>query len=156
MRVNMEKRLIRSELELVRRFAAFLSELLYIRDDMKPRISMLENGPERLEKILDDSSVLIKEILATAPEKQRQQIARSLQDYKIQLVPLFTPGDDRVVMKRDQAEELVNMAQERCRDCVMTHSEAESCKLYQWLIANVPTDQEGSEFICPYSLASWG
>lgn len=126
-----------------------------MKDDMKPRLETVEDGDSRLEKILDDTARLTKDILLTCPEKQRRRFADSLDDYAIQLVPKFTPKGDKVIIGKERLKELVDMAQEKCMNCVEDGVSAEKCRLYQWLILEVPTDQEGSGLVCPYSRAEW-
>ena len=150
----METRFVRAEMDIMRRFAAFISELLYVKDDLQRRLEMVENGKQRLDTIIDDSAKLVKDLLDTASYNQKKQFANSINDYKIDLTPKLKPGSTSVLMTRDQAKALVNLAQEKCKTCVDTPEEAKKCPVFKVLEVTALPDTYDS-MLCPYSRAEW-
>ena len=148
------QRFVRAEMDLMKRFAAFISELLYIKDDLQKRLDLIDDGENRIEKLLDDSAKLVKDLLETAPENQKKQFRNSINDYKIELVPKLTPGSSNVLLTKEQAKALVDLAQERCKSCVDGPDEALKCPVYRILEVTALPDSYES-ILCPYSLAEW-
>lgn len=148
------QRFVRAEMDIMKRFAAFISELLYVKDDMQNRLEMVDNGKDRLEKLLDDSASLVKDLLETAPDNQKRQFRNSISDYKIELVPKLKPDSSNILFTKEQAKMLVDFAQERCKMCVDSAEEAKNCPVYKVLEITALPDRYDS-MLCPYSLATW-
>ena len=148
------QRFVRAEMDIMKRFAAFISELLYVKDDMQNRLEMVDNGKDRLEKLLDDSASLVKDLLETAPDNQKRQFRNSISDYKIELVPKLKPDSSNILFTKEQAKTLVDFAQERCKMCVDSAEEAKNCPVYKVLEITALPDRYDS-MLCPYSLATW-
>ena len=150
----MDKRFVNKEFTLLKRLTAFMSDLLYAKDDLAPRLQLVENGQQRMDKILDDVSSLIKDVLATGPESQKKQLSNTIKDYKVELMPKLAPGSSNVLMTKEQAKRLIDIAQEKCKSCVENSEEAKRCALYQILEITALTDSYDS-LLCPYSRATW-
>lgn len=150
----MDKRFVNKEFTLLKRATAFISDLLYMKDDLAPRLQLVEDGPQRMNKVLDDISGLVKDVLATGPESQKKQLSNTIKDYKIELVPKLAPGSSNVLMTKEQAKKLIDIAQEKCKSCVEGSEDAKRCALYQVLEITALTDSYDS-LLCPYSRATW-
>ena len=150
----MEKRFVRSELDMTRRLASHLSDLLYAKEDMARRFDMVENGNERIEKLIDDTSSILSDILATAPNHQRLQFKNSLKDYRVELIPKLTPGSSNVLMTKQQVKDLINLAQEKCKTCLESAEQAKDCPLAKMMDVTALPDTYDS-VLCPYSRAEW-
>ena len=151
----MEKRFVKYESDLMKRSMAFLGHLLDVQDDMQSRLGMIENGPERWNELTNRTTELVTDMLSTCPPSQRTRLVNGIRDYKIELLPIHTPMDTKVMLPREQVKKLVDLAKYRCQSCTDSEKEAEKCPLYQWLIAEVPTDIQGNGLLCPYNLADW-
>lgn len=150
----METRYVRNEMDLMKRMAAFISELLYAQEDLQKKLNIVENGNDRLTKILDETSELVKDLVNIMPDNQKRQFRNALKDYSIQLVPKLTPGSPNVLITKEQAKALVELAQERCANCVEMPYEAEKCPVYQ-VLNTVALPDSYDINICPYSIAEW-
>lgn len=150
----MDKRFVNKEFSLLKRLTAFISDLLYAKDDLQSRLELIPDGPQRMNVLLDDASVLVKDILATGPENQKKHLYNTIKDYKVELMPKVSYGSSNIVMSKDQTKRLIDIAQEKCRTCVEDPDSAKKCALYQVLeITALPDTYE--TLLCPYSQAKW-
>ena len=150
----MEKRLVNAEFNQVKRFAAFISELNYFREGLLSHWEMVDNGQERIDRCVDDALKLFDELLDTIPKNQIKSLRNATEDYRIAFVPKVTPENQNVVMDREHAKALVDLAHEQCKICVKTPEEAEDCPVFQLSTGVVPPDTYDS-LICAYSTAEW-
>lgn len=148
-----QKRFVRNEMALVRRFAAFLSELLFLKDDLK-RLEYIKDGKERLDSLINSSAELLKDILDTTIDSQKLQIRNSFEDYRIDIVPKLKPGSPNILMTKDQAKRLIELAQERCVSCVEDAEHAKNCPVYKIMEVTALPDNYDS-LSCPFSRAEW-
>lgn len=149
-----EKRLVNSEFNQLKRFSAFLSELNYFRDELKDRWKMVENGEERITKCIDESMELFEAMMDTVPANQLKSLRNAMLDYRITFVPKTSPDSRQIVMDKEHAKALIDLAQEECKICVKTPEEAENCPIFRLSTGVVPPDTYDS-LICPYSQAEW-
>lgn len=150
----MTKRLVSSEFVQVKRFASFLSELNYLYDELKSHWSLVENGEERVKKLIDESLQLFEDLLDTVPKNQIKSLRNAVEDYRVAFVPKTMPASQSVVMDKEQIKSLIDLAQEQCKTCVKTPEEAECCPVFQQCVGVVPPSGYDS-LICPYSRAEW-
>lgn len=149
-----EKRFVSSEWNKIIAYASYLSELSYMRDDMQSRLSMVENGPDRLNKLIEDAGSLLRDILDTGTENQKRKLRNTFHDFKMVLTPMMSPGTTNVLMTKDQAKELVDLAQEKCKNCIEDAEAAEKCPVFKVMEVTTPLNRYDS-MICPFSLAQW-
>ena len=150
----MNERFVDIEFSVLKRLAAFISDLLYAKDDLNKRLLMIENGQERLNKLIDDTAVLVKELIATGTENQKRQLYNTIKDYKVEMIPKLANGSSNIVMTKIQAKQLIELAQEKCKNCVENSKSAQSCALYQFLEVTAVPDSYDS-LLCPFSQATW-
>lgn len=150
----MTKRLVSSEFNQIKRFAVFVSELNYFYDELKSHWAMIENGEQRIKTCLDESMKLFEDVLDTVPPTQVKALNSAMHDYRVIFVPKISPNGQNVVMSKDTAKQLVDMAHEQCRCCVKTPEEAEDCPVFNFSVGLVPPDTYDT-LICPYSQAEW-
>ena len=126
-------------------------------DRLKNRIAMVENGPERIKRIADESYQLLEDIRVTIPEKQRRNLRNISMDMEIRMVPKMSPKHSNVIMTEDNFRELVNAARAKCKECTLDEDECQTlCDLFELLAAILPISEYKSGFLCPYNLANWG
>lgn len=153
-RYVMDNRFVNKEFSLLKRLAGFISDLLYAKEDLQDRLKLIDNGPERLDKLLDDISELVRELLSTGPESQRRQLHNTIKDYRLEFVPALSPGTKNILMSKTQAKQLIDLAREKCRICVEDPESARKCALYQLLeVTALPDSYE--TLLCPYSESTW-
>lgn len=150
----MQKRLVNAEFLQVKRFASFLSELNYMKDELTSHWKLVENGEDRIQKCIDESLQLFDDLLDTIPENQIKALRNAIDDYRVAFVPKAQPSDQSVVISKEHIKALVDLAQDQCKFCVKTPEEAEHCPVFQQSVAVVPPSSYDS-LICPYSQAEW-
>ena len=143
-----------SEWNKILAYAAYLSELCYIRDEMQDRLQMVENGSERLNDVINNAGSLLRDVLDTGTEAQKKKLRNTFHDYKMVLTPMLSNGSTNVLMTRDQAKALVDLAQERCASCIEDAEAAQQCPVYKLLEITTPLNRYDS-MSCPFSLAAW-
>jgi len=148
------ERLVRNEMNTLKRFAAAFSEFLFAKDELTNRLKTIQDGEQRLDEIIEKTDSLFAEILETAPENQIKQLKNTLSDYRFELIPKLHPGSTNIIMTKDQAKELVNLAQEKCKTCIEYANDAQNCSIYKLLEKTALPDHYDT-IICPYSLAEW-
>lgn len=153
-RLIMDKRFVNTEFTLLKRLAAFISDLLYAKEDLENRLALIPDGQNRMDNILDSVSDLLKDILSTGPENQKKQLYNVMKDYKVELMPRLSSGSKNIIMTKSQAKQLIDVAQEKCKSCVEDCNSAKKCALYQLLeITAIPDSYD--TLLCPYSRAVW-
>lgn len=153
-RSSMDKRFVNKEFSLLKRLTAFISDLLYAKDDLQKRLELIPDGNKRMDKVLDDVSELIKDLLSTGPDNQKKTLLNTVSDYKLEFVPRLSPGSSNIVITKAQAKKLIDIAQEKCTNCVEDYKKAQSCALYQLLEVTALPDSYDT-MLCPYSQAEW-
>lgn len=149
------ERLNRSQMILVQRILAFVSDLAYAKDDLAGRMKSVPHGQERLNMVVGGAESLFRDLLGTISDKQRRQIRNAARDYVMVLQPKLTPGNTRISLANEDFKELVEMARYKCRNCAEDGEGARKCPLYQWLEANVPLEDYGDGLVCPYYTIGW-
>ena len=147
-------RLTRTETQCIQWLMNAMSSFRYAADDLKDRLETVPDGPGRIRELNDFSGKLLTDIAETIPEKQRRHLINMARDMEVRLVPKLTPKNVTVVLTKDEATELVDAAQERCRHCAEFAEDSEKCGLRKILEVIVPLEKYGG-MICPYSLAEW-
>lgn len=150
----MDKRFVNKEFSLLKRLTAFISDLLYAKEDLWERLELVPDGQKRMDSLLNSVSDLIKDLIATGPENQKRQLGNTIKDYKIELMPKLSKGSTNILMTKTQAKQLIELAQEKCKTCVEDPRSAQKCALYQLLEVTVLPDSYDS-LLCPYSKATW-
>ena len=149
------KELTRNEKMLITFLTNTVSALAETKDGLTERVSMIEGGQEKLNRLVEDSLDLLNEVRLTIPENQRRSLARTAKDYEIRLTPKFTPSTHNVVVEKEDFRKLVDSAQVRCRECVDDGEECRKCELYQLLTVVLPLDSYEGTMLCPYNMAEW-
>ena len=147
-------RLTRTETHCVQWLMNAMSSFRYAADDLKDRLTLVPDGPGRIRELNEFSSALLTDIADTIPDKQRRHLINLAQDMEVRLVPRMMPKNVTVVLSKEEATELVDAAQEKCKHCAEFAEESEKCRLRQILEIVVPLKDYGG-LICPYSKAEW-
>lgn len=149
-----ERRLTRTETHCVQWLMNAMSSFRYAADDLKDRLTLVPDGPGRIRELNEFSGRLLTDIADTIPDKQRRHLINMAKDMEVRLVPKLAPRHVTVVLSREEATELVDAAQERCKHCAEFAEESEKCRLRSILEVIVPLE-DYSGLICPYSRAEW-
>ena len=150
-----EERLTRTEMHSVQWLMNALSSFRYAEEDLKTRLETIPDGTERLKQFNTNADKLFRDICGTIPEKQLKHLLGVAKDYEVRMVPKMMPKPTSVVLTRDEAMELVDAAQVKCKwDCVPDMDESRNCKLCKVFEAVVPLQQYNS-VSCPYWRAEW-
>jgi len=127
-----------------------------LQTEMKDRLRMIENGPERIAELAARTDELLNELRATIPMNQRLNLQNTAKDYDMRLSPKMTPTRTSVVMQKEEFKELVDHARARCRECTDDDEECEKCRLFQLLTVILPLDDYHHQLLCPYNMGEWG
>lgn len=133
-----------------------VSAMMDSREDLKDRISRIENGPEMMNTMTETADKLLTEIRRTIPTEQRVNINNISKDMEMRMVPKMTPSKTSVIMQKEEMRVLVDAAQVKCRECVEYAEDAKNCELYRLLTTILPLDKYEGTQLCPYNMATWG
>ena len=145
----------RKEKESIQFLMNAVSCLQDAKEELAERISRIENGPEIMDRVASESLRLLEEICRTIPEDERAKLQRTASDYEMRLTPRFMPLKYSVVVEKEDFRTLVDAAQVKCTECADTAEECRKCRLYQWLVRNIPLDSYDGTFLCPYNNREW-
>ena len=150
------ERLRRPEMNAVRMLLALLSTVAYAKDDLKDRLECVPNGNRRFRLAMGQLKAVCDDLIGTISKAQAKQIYGTMKDYDLRIMPKATPGTVNIMLTKEHGMDLMDMARERCLDCVLDGNECRECKLYQMLESTTPMDDYGSGLTCPYATAEWG
>ena len=131
------------------------SSLNEAKDDLAERLKMIDGGPELMDQLAAGSVKLLTEIRMTIPERQRNSLANTAQDYEMRLVPKFTPSTTNVIVPKEEFRNLVDAAQVKCVDCMEPNENKHRCELFKLLQVVLPLEAYDTTFLCPYNRAEW-
>ena len=127
-----------------------------LQGDLAQRLTMIENGPERVKELSEKTDALLNDLRLTIPINQRQSLQNVGADFEMRLAPKASPNKTTVLMQKEEFRELVDFARTKCRDCIDDDEDCEKCGLYQLLTAILPLDDYHNGYLCPYNLGEWG
>ena len=123
-------RLNRGEFEAVRCLLGAVNYAVHANEDLQKRLAIIPGGQQRM---LDTLQAL----------------------REIRMTPKLAPMSRNVILEKDTAKELIDIAMERCRGCVEGPEEGRKCALYQVLEGFLPLDSYDNGMLCPYSVSEW-
>ena len=151
----MEERLNRGEFEAVRCLLGAYNYAAHARDDLRGRVDSVVNGRVRITELVDGLRGFTDELLETVPVGQCRQLKNTMMDMELRMVPKRMPMSQNVILDKDNAKALIDMAMERCRGCVEGPQEAKGCALYKVLESFLPLESYDNGMLCPYSVSEW-
>ena len=146
----------RSEMQAVQRLMALGSDLQYAKEDLHDRLDSIPSGNARMNMIIGGVNSLMADLIGTVSDKQRRQLRNTARDFQIEIRPRMVGHSNRVPIDRDELRELTDLAREKCKDCVEDGETARKCRLFKWLVTNIPLDDYGAGLMCPYANIGWG
>ena len=150
-----QKRLIRSEKNPLYMLISLVSSMNYAKEDLADRLTMVQNGNERMCELTKQINDLMLEVIDTIPSHQGKSLVGTLKDYEIRVVPKLTPVNHRSVLDKEDLRTLIDCSQEaKCISCVLNGDECRNCPLEKVLEKYVPLDTYESH-LCPYNMATW-
>lgn len=132
-----------------------VSSMMDSREELKDRVSRIEDGPELMDTMVDSSEKLLTEIRRTIPEDQRVSINNISKDMEMRMVPKMTPSKTTVLVQKEDFRQLVDAAQVKCRECTDDSEQCKACGLFKLLKNVVPLERYDGTFLCPYNMAGW-
>ena len=149
------ERLKRTELVAMKLMLAHLSTAAYWLDDLKERFECIPYGRQRAAAAVGMLRSICDDVSGTIPESQLKQLYGTMKDYDLRLLPKLSPGSPNIILTREDGVALINLARNKCHDCVEDGEGARQCKLYQFLEATTPLDDYGDGLLCPYMQVGW-
>lgn len=147
-------RMKRSEFEATRMLLGALRFIEIAVEDLKDRMGMIPDGEARTNAGLKQMNDVATDIIGTMTVTQCKQVWRTQSDMIFKLTPKLAQNSPNVLMEKDVAKGLIDIAMEKCRDCVEDGTSCQQCKLYQVLEAVSPME-EYSDIRCPYAITFW-
>lgn len=151
----MEERLNRGEYEAVRCLLGAVNYMAHARDGLKGREGAVTNGQARMTVLVEGVRAFTDELLDTVPTGQCKQLRNTMTDMEIRMVPKRMPMSQNVVLEKDHAKALVDIAMEKCHGCVEDEKSCLDCALYKVLVSFLPLENYENGMLCPYSLSEW-
>lgn len=151
----MEERLNRGEYEAVRCLLGAVNYMAHARDGLKGRVDSVTYGKARIAFLVDGLRSFTDELLDTVPTGQCKQLRNTMMDMEIRMVPKRMPMSQNVVLEKDHAKALVDVAMEKCHGCVEDEKSCRECALYKVLVSFLPLENYENGMLCPYSLSEW-
>ena len=145
----------RSEKESMRFLMNSVSCLQDAKEELGERISRIDGGKEVMDRVAEESLWILEEVRKTIPEEERAKLQRTSCDYEMRMTPKSLPLKYSVVVEKEDFRTLVDAAQVKCTECADTAEECRKCRLYQWLVRNLPLDSYDGTFLCPYNEREW-
>lgn len=149
-------RLTRNERIAMLWFANADTTMEELQTSLAKRLDMIKAGPERLKVLAEETDKLLNEIRLTIPIEQRLSLQNTGSDYEVRLTPKATPQVTSVVMMKEEFKQLVDIAREKCHDCIENDESCAKCQLYKLLTSILPLDDYHDSLLCPYNLGQWG
>lgn len=148
-------RLNRGEFEAVRCLLGAVNYAVHANEDLHKRLAIIPGGQQRMLDTLQALRDIADDVIGTVPRGQCKQIRNTMMDMEIRMTPKLAPMSRNVILEKDTAKELIDIAMERCRGCVEGPEEGRKCALYQVLEGFLPLDSYDNGMLCPYSVSEW-
>ena len=123
-------------------------------EELRERLKMIPDGEERMADGLKKVNDVLEDLIGTMTVTQCRQVRNSQGDMVMKLQPRLSPNSTNVLWEKEIARGLIDVAREKCRDCVEDGKSCMQCPLYKLLEAISPM-QEYSDLQCPYALSEW-
>lgn len=149
------ERLNRGEFEALRCLLGAVNYTVRAKEDLQKRLECVPGGRSRMAMILGGLKAVADDIIGTIPAGQCKQIRNTMLDMEMRMVPKKTPMSQNVILEKDVAKALIDIAMEKCRGCVEDEESCRRCALYQVLEGFLPLDNYDNGMLCPYSLSEW-
>lgn len=147
-------RLNRGEFEAVRCLLGAVNYAAHANDDLQKRL-MIAGAQQRMIDALQMLRDVADDVIGTVPTGQCRQLKNTMTDMDLRMVPKLTPMSTNVILERENAKALIDIAMERCNGCVEGPEEGRKCALYKVLEGFLPLDDYSNGMLCPYSMSEW-
>lgn len=149
------ERLKRAEFEAMRCLLGAVSYTATARDDLQKRLECVPYGNQRMNMVLGGLKAIADDLIGTVPRGQCKQIRNTMQDMEMRMVPKMMGMSQNVILEKDNAKALIDVAMEKCRGCVEDEESCRRCGLYRVLESFLPLDSYDNGMLCPYALSEW-
>ena len=149
------ERMNKAEFNAVRALLVTLNYAAYANEDLAKRLECIPHGKQRFAMALGGLRALCDDLLGITTTQQAKQLYNTMKDMVVQVIPKLAPKSQNVVFEKEIAKSLLDMAMEKCNDCVETGETCRKCELYKIMEATTPLDHYGDGLMCPYANATW-
>lgn len=147
-------RLNRGEFEAVRCLLGAVNYAAHANDDLRKRL-MIIGREQRMADVLQELRDVTDDVIGSVPVGQCRQLKNTMHDMEIRMTPKLAPMSRNIVLDKDIAKDLIDIAMEKCRGCVEDEKECRKCALYRVLESFLPMEDYENSLLCPYSRAEW-
>lgn len=148
------ERMNRGEYEAMRCLLGAVSYTAHAHDDLAKRLECIPSGIQRMNLALGAIRALADDLVGTMPAGQCRQLQNTMKDMEIRMVPRMTAMSQNVILDKELARGLFDVAMEKCHGCVEDAESCRKCSLYRVLESTLPL-QDYDRLICPYSISEW-
>lgn len=149
------ERLNRGEFEALRCLLGAVSYTAHARDDLRKRLECIPSGNARMAMALGGLKSIAEDLVGTMPRGQCRQIRNTMNDMEMRMVPKMSRMSTNVILEKDSAKGLIDIAMKQCKGCVEDEVSCRECELYKILEGFLPLDNYENGMLCPYSLSEW-
>lgn len=149
------ERLNRGEFEAVRCLLGAVNYAAHAKDDLERRLALVPGGGQRMADTLQALRDLADDVIGTVPSGQCRQIRNTMMDMEIRMTPKLAPMSRNVVLEKEIAKSLIDIAMEKCHGCVEDRVSCRKCGLYRVLESFLPMESYENGMLCPYSVSEW-
>ena len=149
------ERLNRTEMNAMIMLLAHLSSTVYAETDLAKRLECIPNGKKRFHLLVGQFKAICDDLAGTISPQQCKTLYGTMKDNELRIVPKLMPGSPNLILSKEQAQELMDIAREKCVMCTEDGESCRQCGLYKIMEALVPMQDYGAGLICPYSTAEW-
>ena len=148
------ERMNRAEFEAMRCLLGAVNYAVISSKDLQKRLECIPSGKQRMNMAIGAIRAIADDIVGTMTLGQCRQLKNTMQDMEIRMVPKMTRMSQNVVLEKENARGLFNIAMEKCRGCVEDSQSCRECALYKVLEGTLPLDSYNS-LSCPYAISEW-
>ena len=148
-------RVTRQEMNACKLMTSLVSVVAYAKDDLRERLELVPDGQHRMETALTVIDNLLRDLCGTINIRQAKQLLNAAKELEVRLVPRMSPDHTTIQLNKDEYQELIDCAREKCKFCTLDGEECRKCRLYQMLLDKVPLDHYGDDITCPYAFTEW-
>lgn len=149
------ERLTRGEFDAVRCLLGAVSYTASASENLQKRLACFDNGKQRMAMVLGGLKAIADDVIGTIPVGQCKQIRNTMNDMEMRMVPKMTRMSQNVIMEKDTAKALIDIAMEKCHGCVEDDKGCRDCALYKILETLLPLETYEGGLLCPYSMSEW-
>ena len=149
------ERMTRNEMNAFKMLTVSVSEINHAKEFLARLIGIVPDGNERFDQLMTLANEFFEDMIGTVHSKQAKNLLNAVQDNEIRLMPKMAPRDLVIPVRKEEYQDMIDCAREKCKFCTEDGKTCERCKLYGLLVSQVPLEDYGDGISCPYAYQEW-